>query len=72
MESASISKLGSLATKIPLIDTTIKITIGSGYAIPGIVLDFVVWLTPIPLIWKLNLSRRRRIVLTLIFVIGLA
>ncbi|KAF7595552.1 hypothetical protein BBP40_005587 [Aspergillus hancockii] len=42
-----------------------------GYAIVNIVTDLVVWLMPVPNMWKLKLPAAQKIALTLIFVLGL-
>lgn len=42
------------------------------YGVVNILLDFIVWLMPIPLIWQLQLSFSRRLGLTIIFLLGLA
>ena len=42
------------------------------YGIVNIILDFLVWLTPIPLIWQLQLGLHQRVALTFVFTLGLA
>ena len=42
------------------------------YGIVNIILDFLVWLTPIPLIWQLQLGLQQRVALTFVFTLGLA
>ena len=42
-----------------------------GYAVVNIVTDFVVWLMPIPSVWKIQLPLPQRIALSMIFALGL-
>ena len=36
----------------------------------GIIIDVIILLIPLPLVWRLQTTRRRRIALTVIFVVG--
>ena len=41
------------------------------YAICNIIADFVIWIMPIPMVWKLHLPLGQRIGISLVFLLGL-
>ncbi|RAH82874.1 hypothetical protein BO86DRAFT_447469 [Aspergillus japonicus CBS 114.51] len=50
---------------------SLQLPLLEGYAISDFIMDIIIWLLPLPRIWSLNMSVRRRLLLGLIFLVGL-